>query len=59
MVRLKHIARLFQSAGFTIHLSDNIDAWLKTYVPLVSPIANALYMAARSNYRLAHTQDGL
>jgi 2-dehydropantoate 2-reductase len=36
-----------------------MDAWLKTHVALVSPLANALYMAGGDNYRLARTRDGV
>jgi 2-dehydropantoate 2-reductase len=57
--RLRRIAGAFRSAGFPVALSRNIDAWLKTHVALVSPIANAIYMAGGDNYRLAHTRDGV
>ncbi len=57
--RLEQIALAFQRAGFPVALSRNMDAWLKTHVALVSPIANAIYLAGGSNYRLAHTRDGL
>jgi 2-dehydropantoate 2-reductase len=57
--RLKAIAALFESAGFPTSLSINMDAWLKTHVALVSPIANALYLAGGDNYRLSRTPDGI
>ncbi|MCG8347612.1 MAG: L-2-amino-thiazoline-4-carboxylic acid hydrolase [Chloroflexales bacterium] len=57
--RLTKIAAVFQQAGFPIAINHNIDAWLKTHVALVSPIANALYLAGGDNYRLARTRDGL
>jgi 2-dehydropantoate 2-reductase len=57
--RLQAIAELFEQAGFPVAISRNVDAWLKTHVALVSPIANALYLAGGDNYRLAHTRDGL
>ena len=57
--RMEHIARAFRDAGLPVAISDHMDAWLKTHVALVSPIANALYMAGGSNYRLANTPDGL
>ncbi len=40
-------------------IEAQMDAWLKTHVALVSPIANAIYLAGGSNYRLAKTPDGL
>ncbi len=57
--RLMEIAQVLSKAGFPVAISRNMDAWLKTHVALVSPIANAIYMAGGSNYRLAHTRDGL
>jgi 2-dehydropantoate 2-reductase len=36
-----------------------MDAWLKTHVADVSPMANALYMAGGDNYRLARTRDAI
>jgi len=57
--RLIHIAEIFRDAGLPVAISENMDAWLKTHVALVSPIANALYLAGGSNYRLARTRDGL
>lgn len=57
--RIKEIARVFQDAGLPVAISENMDAWLKTHVALVSPIANAIYLAGGSNYRLARTRDGI
>jgi 2-dehydropantoate 2-reductase len=57
--RLRRIAAALEAAGFAVDISRNIDAWLKNHVALVSPIANALYLAAGNNYRLARTRDGL
>lgn len=57
--RLTAIEQALRSAGFPTSISSNMDAWLKTHVALVSPVANALYLADGSNYRLAHTRDGL
>lgn len=57
--RIARIAGVLGEAGFPIAVSENMDAWLKTHVALVSPIANALYLAGGNNYRLAHTRDGL
>ncbi len=57
--RLERIAQTFREAGFGVAISKNMDAWLKTHVALVSPVANALYLAGGNNYRLAHTRDGV
>lgn len=57
--RLKEIASTFQQAGFPVAISRNMDAWTKTHVALISPMANALYMAGGDNYRLAQMPEAL
>ena len=57
--RLLRIADVLGQISRGVECSDNIDAWLKTHVALVSPIANALYMAGGDIYRLAETRDAL
>jgi 2-dehydropantoate 2-reductase len=57
--RLQQLAKAFEGAGFSVAIERNMDAWLKTHVALVSPIANALYMAGGDNYRLARTRDAV
>ncbi|HEY9076739.1 MAG TPA: 2-dehydropantoate 2-reductase N-terminal domain-containing protein [Anaerolineaceae bacterium] len=58
-VRIKTIALTFEQAGLPVHICNNMDAWLKTHVALVSPIANAIYLAGGDVYRLARTRDAL
>ncbi len=57
--RLAAVAAALRSAGLPVAVCRRMDAWLKTHVALVSPIANAIYLAGGSNYRLAETRDGL
>lgn len=57
--RLEQAAQVFRDAGLPVAKCANMDAWLKTHVALVSPIANALYLAGGDNTRLADTRDGL
>lgn len=58
-MRLHEICAAFEGAGFPAAISQNMDAWLKTHAVLVSPMANAVYMAGGSTHRLAETRDGL
>jgi hypothetical protein len=51
--RLEVIADALRAAGFPTVIEAHMDAWLKTHVAVVSPIANAIYLAGGSNYRLA------
>lgn len=57
--RLSRVAQVLEDAGLPVTTSANMDAWLKTHAAVVSPIANALYLAGGSAYRLARTRDGL
>jgi len=57
--RLVEIAGVFERAGFPVTMSRQVDAWLKTHAALVSPIANAIYLAGGSTARLSRTRDGL
>jgi 2-dehydropantoate 2-reductase len=55
--RLIEIVTMFKKAGFPVAIEKNIDAWQKTHVCWVSPLADAIYMAGGDNYRLAERPD--
>ncbi|HPH94554.1 MAG TPA: 2-dehydropantoate 2-reductase N-terminal domain-containing protein [Anaerolineaceae bacterium] len=57
--RLEAIGLALAGAGLPVAYQTQMDAWLKTHVALVSPVANALYLAGGDNTRLANTRDGL
>jgi 2-dehydropantoate 2-reductase len=57
--RLIELGQVMEAAGFPIEFSQNMDAYQKTHVVLISPIVNALYLAGGDNYRLARTRDGV
>ena len=57
--RVEEIAAIFNQAGFPTRISSNMDAWLKTHLAVVSPVANAIYLADGDPVRLAKTRDGL
>ena len=54
-LRLKEIMRVFRGAGFPTAFTSNMDAWQKTHVAWVSPLANALYMVNCDNHVLARS----
>lgn len=45
-------------AGYLSAMSY-MNAWLKTHVAEVSPVAHAIYMAGGDNYQLARNREGL
>jgi 2-dehydropantoate 2-reductase len=57
--RLRALLPVLWEAGFPAVISRDVDAWLKTHVALVSPVANALYAAGGDSFRLARTRDAL
>jgi len=50
--RLKKIEDIFTNSGIEVKLSDNIDAWLKTHVSFISPLAMGSYAAKKHNTTL-------
>jgi 2-dehydropantoate 2-reductase len=57
--RLIQIADVFREAGFPVEISPNMDAWLKSHVAKVVPVALAMYMTDGDNYRMARNRDAL
>ena len=58
-LRLRHIARIFEEAGFTVALNRRMDDWLKTHAMLVTAIAGAIYLADNSTTALAKSREGV
>lgn len=54
--RLKKLVRLFHKAGFDPTKSRNMDAWQKSHIAFVIPIAHALYYFDCNNYQLAKSR---
>jgi 2-dehydropantoate 2-reductase len=57
--RLKKIINNFKKAGLRVKVSKNMDAWLKTHLALVLPLAGGIYYAGGDNYHLANDREGL
>jgi 2-dehydropantoate 2-reductase len=50
--RLKNIKSIFTKSGIKVDLSENIDAWLKCHMALISPLAMGGYAAKKRNKTL-------
>jgi 2-dehydropantoate 2-reductase len=50
--RLKLIEEIFIHSGIEVKLIENIDAWLKTHVSFIAPLAMASYAARNRNTTL-------
>jgi len=57
--RLRQIAKVLQSAGFTVALSRHMDDWLKTHAMLVAAIAGAIYLGHGSTAAVATSRDSI
>lgn len=55
--RIKSIARLFKNAGFATAISRNMEAWQKTHVAWVVPVANAILAAGGDGRALSERPD--
>ena len=53
--RLKKIMQIFSRAGLPTASTPNMDAWQKTHVAWISPLANALYKVNCDNHLLARS----
>jgi ketopantoate reductase len=51
--RVKSLIHAFRRAGFPTARTTNIDAWQKTHVTWVCPLANAIYLAKGDNHALS------
>lgn len=56
--RALNIEKVFTNSGIKVEISENIDAWLKTHVAFIIPLAMATY-AARKNNKKLFEDDGL
>jgi 2-dehydropantoate 2-reductase len=50
--RLKNIEEVFTKSGIKVDISDNIDAWLKTHMAFISPLAMGGYAAKKRDKTL-------
>jgi len=53
--RVKEIMRIFRDAGFPVASTPNMDAWQKTRVAWIGPVANAIYMVNGDSHKLARS----
>ncbi len=57
--RLGRVAAAFRGAGFPVAIERNMEAWQKTHVCWILPLAAALYMAGTAPAALAGRSDVL
>ena len=57
--RLQQLATAFKKAGFSVDLSPDMQAWLKTHAIFVSCISAALATTEGDSVRLGHTRESV
>ena len=57
--RLQQLATAFKKAGFSVALSPDMHAWLKTHAVFVSCVSAALATAEGDSVRLGHTRTSV
>jgi 2-dehydropantoate 2-reductase len=55
--RILNIEKIFVDSGITVDISENIDAWLKTHMALIAPLAMASYTAQKQNKRFGEVEE--
>ena len=57
--RLRVLARLFQSSQVPHSISKNMDAWQKSHLALVIPLANGIYYDGGNTYTTAKNKEAI
>jgi len=57
--RLKALAQLFKSAKVPHSISKNMDAWQKSHIALVVPLANGIYFDGGDTYSTAKNKEAI
>ena len=57
--RLEALAKVFKSCRIPYSISKNMDAWQKSHLALVVPLANGVYFAGGNTYALAKNKEAL
>ena len=57
--RLRGLAEIFKSCRISYSISKNMDAWQKSHIALVVPLANAIYFDGGDNYTTAKNAEAV
>ena len=57
--RVRALAKIFKSCGIPYSISDNMDAWQKSHIAMVVPLANGIYFDGGNNYTTAKNKEAL
>jgi 2-dehydropantoate 2-reductase len=57
--RLRVLAKIFKSCRIPYSISENMDAWQKSHIALVVPLANGIYFDGGNTYTTAKNKDAI
>lgn len=57
--RLKDLRDILKNSGFEVSLSKNMDAWQKSHVAMVAPMAFVIYYDGGNNYSVSGNKDAV
>lgn len=58
-LRIIKLSKLLKNAGFPVETSENMDAWQKSHVAMVSPLAYGIYYDGGNNYTFAKNKNAV
>lgn len=57
--RLRTLAQIFKTSKIPFNISKNMDAWQKTHLAMVTPLANGIYFDGGNNYTTAKNKQAI
>lgn len=57
--RIIRLQQVLKSGGFPVSICNNMDAWQKSHLAMVIPMANAIYYDGGNNYTTAQNKDAI
>lgn len=57
--RIMDLYKILKSAGFPVSICSNMDAWQKSHLAMVIPMANAIYFDGGNNYSTAQNRQAI
>ena len=57
--RITRLYQVFKSSRFPISICNNMDAWQKSHLAMVIPMANAIYLDGGNNYTTAQNRAAI
>lgn len=57
--RLKELKSLLNRSGFHASISKNMDAWQKSHIAMIAPLASVIYLDGGNNYTVSKNKEAI